>query len=116
MIAWVSFHADSGQTMIIGTKRALIDTIQQTGDQWFIIFRHAELVGWIICWKQSVEETVEFAPAYETDITDLYGLIRIPWIWLPQELFAEDVVMGHLGPRGSRKNPVWEEVRDVVEV
>jgi hypothetical protein len=79
MIARVSFHADPGRTINIKTKRALIDMIQQTGDQEFMIFRHAELVGCIICWKQSVEETVELASAYETD---LYGSIGIPWIWL----------------------------------
>lgn len=74
--------------MIIGTKRALIDTVQQSRDQWFIIFRHTELVGWIICWEQSVEETVEFAPAYETDITTYMGLSGFLGFGMPRAVCA----------------------------
>ena len=70
-----------------------------------MIFWHPELLGWIICWKQSVEKTMEIARAYETDIANLHGLIRFPWTWPPQgmsvrrildcELFAENLVVGH---------------------
>ena len=49
--------------------------IQQTGDKGSMIFWHTEHVGWIVCRKQSVEDTVEFGSAYDTDITDLYGHI-----------------------------------------
>jgi hypothetical protein len=88
--------------------------IQQIGDKGFMIFWHAELVGGIVCWQQGVEKAMEFPPAYETDIADLHGPIWVPWIWLPQcmserrilecKLVAKDVVVGHLGPQGSRKN------------
>jgi hypothetical protein len=48
-----------------------------------MIFWHAELVGWIIGWKQGVEKTMEVAPAYETDIANLHGPMRDPWTWPP---------------------------------
>jgi hypothetical protein len=102
MIAWVGSHTDPGRTIIIWTKRALVDMIGQTGDKGFMIFWHAELVGWIVCWQQSVKKTFEFAFAYETDVADLNGTI-----WLPQcmsecrildcKSFTKDVVVGHLG-------------------
>ena len=69
-------------------------------------------VGLIFCGKQGIEKTMEFATAYETDVTDLHGHIRVPWVWFPQsmsecrildcKLFAKDVVVGHLGPQGSK--------------
>jgi len=72
-----------------------------------MVFWHAELVGWIICREQSVEKTVEFASSYETNVTDLYGSIRVPWVRLPQcmterwilgcKLIAKGVVVVHLG-------------------
>jgi hypothetical protein len=113
MVACVSFHPDPSRTIIIRTKRALVDMIQQTRDKGFMIFRHAELVGWIVRWKQGVEKTMEFASAYETDVTDLHGPIWIFWVRLPQgmtecrildcKLFSKDVVvsLGHLEPQGS---------------
>jgi hypothetical protein len=59
--------------------------IQQGRDEGFIMFWYAELlVRWIVCWKQGVEKTMEFASAYETDIPDLHGPIWFPWAWLPQ--------------------------------
>ena len=53
MIAWIGFHANPGRTVIIGTKRAIVDMIQHVGDKGFVMFWHAELlVGWMVCWKQ----------------------------------------------------------------
>ena len=80
--------------------------IRQVGDEGFMIFWHTELLmGWIVCRKQSVEKPIKFASAYETDVANLHGLIRISWTWSPQgmsvcripdrKLFAEDVVVGH---------------------
>ena len=70
-----------------------------------MIFRYSKLVGWMICWKQGVEKTMEFALAYETDVANLHGPIWVPWIRPPQgmsvrrildgKLFAEDVIVGH---------------------
>jgi hypothetical protein len=111
MIAWITLHADPGRTVVIATKTALGEmTIRQGGDKWFMIFWHAELVGWIICWKQGVEKTMEFASAYETDVADFHGRIWCPWTWLPQgmsvrrmfdgKLFAEDVVVSHRDHKG----------------
>ena len=82
-----------------------------------MIFWHASLVGWMVCRKQGVEKTVEFASAYETDVADLHGPIWSLWSWLPQgmsirrildgKLFAEDVVVCHressLTPVGARR-------------
>jgi hypothetical protein len=80
--------------------------IQQTWDKGFMIFWHASLVGWIVCWQQGIEKTVESAFANETDVADLHGPIRVPWFRLPQcmserrildcKLFTKDVVVGHL--------------------
>jgi hypothetical protein len=79
-----------------------------------MIFWHAELVRWVVCWQQGVEKTVEFACTYETDVADLHWPIWVPWVRLPQcmserrildcELFAKDVVVGHLKPQESKKN------------
>ena len=41
-----------------------------------MIFWHAALVGWIVCWKQGVEKTMKFASAYGTNVANLYKLIR----------------------------------------
>jgi hypothetical protein len=78
-----------------------------------MIFWHASLVGWIVCWKQGIEKTMKFAPAYETNVADLHGPIWCLWTWLPQgmsvrrildgKLFAEDVVVGHRVLQKSRK-------------
>ena len=79
--------------------------IQQIGDEGFMILRYPEPVGWIVCWKQGIEETMEFASAYETNIANLHGSIGIPRTRPPQgmsvrrildgKLLAEDVVVGH---------------------
>ena len=108
----IGLHADPGRTIIIGTKRALVDMIQQAGDKWFMVFWHTELVGWIVCWQQGVEKTVEFASAYETNVTELHGPIRVPRVRLPQgmpkrrildcKLIPKDVEVGHLG--ATKKN------------
>ena len=109
MIAWVKIHADSGRTIMIATQRARVEMIRHGGDKRFIIFWHAELVGWMICWKQGIEETVEFASTYETNVADLYRPIWSPRTWFPEgmsvrrildgKLFAKDVVVGHRGPQ-----------------
>jgi hypothetical protein len=62
-------------------------------------------VGLIFCGTQSIEKTMEFAIAYETDIAYFYGPIRFPWAWLPErmsvrrifdcKLLAKNVVVGH---------------------
>jgi len=48
MKAWVRLHADPGRTIMIASKRTSVKMIRHVGDEWFIIFWHAELVGWII--------------------------------------------------------------------
>ena len=105
MIAWISFNLDSGRTVVIATKRNCGDMNRHGGDEGFMIFWHAELLGWIICRKQGTEKKVESALAYETDVPDLHGPIWISWTWFPQgisvrrildcKLFAEDLVIGH---------------------
>ena len=79
--------------------------IKQGGDEGLIIFWHSSLMRRIIGWEQGVEKTMEFASAYETNIANLHGPIRVPRTWPPQgmsvrrildgELLAEDVVVGH---------------------
>jgi hypothetical protein len=66
---------------------------------------HAEILGRIVCGKQSIEKTVEFAHAYETDVAYLHGSIWNIWTRVPQgmsvrgipdsQLFAKDIVVGH---------------------
>jgi hypothetical protein len=87
--------------------------IRQVGDEWFMIFWHAALVGWVVFWKQGVEKTAEFAFAYETNVANLHRLIRVPWTWLPQsmsvqrifdgKLFPENIAIGHRGAQESRR-------------
>jgi hypothetical protein len=74
-MAWVRFHADSGRTVIILTKKTRVEMIRQVGDERFIMFWHASLVGGIVGRKQGVEKTMEFASAYEADIANLHGPI-----------------------------------------
>ena len=113
IIAWVRFHADPGRTIMIAIKRTTVKMIRQVGDEWFMIFWHAALVGWVVCWKQGVEETMEFASAYKTNVADLHRLIRDPWTWLPQgmsvqrifdgKLLAENIAVGHGGSQEPRR-------------
>jgi hypothetical protein len=113
MIAWVSFHADPGRTIMIASTRTYVKVIRQVGGERFMIFRHAVLVGWIVFRKQGVEKTVESASAYETNVANLHGLIRVPWTWLPQsmsvqrifdgKLFAKDIAVRHRGSQESRR-------------
>ena len=108
-MAWPSFHADSGRTVIIGTTSSLDNVLQQAGHKGFMIFWHAELVGLIVRRQQGIEKSVEFTFAYEADVADLHGPIRIPWGRVPQcmterrildcKLFAKDVVVSHLWPQ-----------------
>ncbi len=113
MIAWVRLHVDPGRTIMIASKRTSVKMIRQVGDEGLMVFWHAALVGWIVCWKQGVEKTMEFASAYETNVADLHRLIRVPWTRLPQgmsiqgildgKLFAEDVAVGHQRSQKSRR-------------
>jgi hypothetical protein len=83
-------------------------------------FWHAELVGWMVCWKEGVEKTMEIASAYETDIAYLNGPIRVPWTRPPQgmsirrildcKLFAKDVVVGHQDHNSQRRLSALVEV------
>ena len=82
-----------------------MEMIRQVGNEWLMIFWHASVMGWVICWKQGIEKTMEIASAYKTDITNLHGPLGVPWTWAPQgmsvrrildcKLFAEDLVVGH---------------------
>ena len=106
MKAWVRLHADPSRTIMIASKGTFVKMIRH-GDEWFIIFWHPELVGWIIFSKQGVEKTTKFAFAYEPNVADLHRLIRVPWTWLPQsmsvqrifdgKLFAKNIAVGHWG-------------------
>ena len=85
MIACVGFHTNPRGTIIIGTERAIVDMIQHVGDEGFVILWHAKLlVGWMVCWMQGVEKTIEFASAYETNIANMHGPVRVPWTRHPQ--------------------------------
>jgi hypothetical protein len=94
---------------MIGIKRIPVEVIRPGGDEGFMIFWHT-LVGWIVCWKQSVKKTMEFASAYETDIANMHGYIWVPWTWRPQgmsvrrildcKLFAEDIIVSHRDRKG----------------
>ena len=115
MIAWVRHNVDPGRTIMIASKRTFVKMIRQVGDEWFMIFWHATLMGWIVCWKQGVEKTMEFAIANETNVANLHRLIRVPWTWLPQsmsvqrifdgKLFAKNIAVGHWGSEESTQCP-----------
>ena len=117
MIARVSLHADPGRTIMIATKRTWLKMIRQFEDEWLMIFWHAELVGWIVCWKQGIENTTKIAFAYETNVANLHRHIRVPWTWLPQsmtirgiidsKLFAKNIAVGHRGSQESRRTTPW---------
>ena len=115
MIAWVRLHFDPCRTVMIATKRFSVEMFGKGGYEGFMIFWYAELVGWIVCWKQDVEKRIKSALAYETDVADLHRPIWFSWIWLPQcvsvrrmldgKLLAVDVVFGH---RDSKdKENLW---------
>jgi len=57
--------------------------IRQFRDKWFIIFWYTESVGWMICGKESIEETMESAFADETNIANLHGVMWSHWVGLP---------------------------------
>ena len=110
MIVCVRLHVDPARTVMIGHKRApRIEMIQQSRDKGFVVFWHAEHVGWVILWKKSAEQTIEFACSYKSDIADLNRPIWVPWTWLPQcvsvrrifygKPFAEDIVLCHRRPQ-----------------
>ena len=54
---------------------------------------------------QSIEQTVKVASANEADVTDFYGIVQSPWIWIPYgmsmvrvpkaKLFTENVTVTH---------------------
>lgn len=121
----VRLYADPGGTVIISIDRIRVEMmIQQVGNERFMIFWHAELVGWIVCWKQGVEKTMEIAVAYKADIANSHGPIRVSWTWPPQGMsvrrvldcksFAEDVVVGggHRNRKGKEKKTLntWNEI------
>ena len=111
-MTWVRLHADPGRTIMIASKRTFDSMIGQLGDEWFMIFWHTTLVGWIVRWKQGVEKATKFAFAYEPNVADLHRLIWVPWTWLPQsmsvrrifngKLFAKNIAVGHRGSQESR--------------
>jgi len=45
IMASVRLHADLARTIMIASKRTFVKMIRQFGDEWFMIFWHAELVG-----------------------------------------------------------------------
>ena len=107
---------DPGRTVMVATKRTLADmTIFQIWDKSFIILWHAKVLGFIVCGKEGVEKAVEFAHAYETDVADFHGPIRVIWTWVPQgmsvgripdsKLFSKDVVVSHWNMQRSRETP-----------
>jgi hypothetical protein len=118
MISWVRLYTDPGRTVIIAIKRILVEMIRQFGDEGLMMFRDAELVRWMVCWKQGIEETMEVASTYETDIANLHGPFWIPRSWPPQgmsirrildcKLFAEDVEVCHRDRKsqGNLSKPV----------
>jgi hypothetical protein len=119
MEVWFRHHADSGRTVMVGTKRTVVDMIRKIGEKLFVILWH---VGLSFCGTQSIEKTVKSATAYKTDIANFHRPVRFPWAWLPQsmsirrildcKLFAKNVVVGHWGLQGSKNlsTPVRERV------
>jgi len=80
-------------------------------------------VGWVICRKQSVEETKKSAEAHKTNVADFHGAILSLRSWVPQsmsergvcngKLITVDIIMSHwegagggvLGARGKGREP-----------
>jgi hypothetical protein len=106
-------HADPRRAVIVTTERTPIDMIWQVRYKWFMVLWNTELLRGIVCREQGIEETVEFASTYETDVADFHRHIWSPWTWLPQgmselgvldcQLFAKYVVVGHCWMQGSNK-------------
>jgi hypothetical protein len=113
MIAWIRLYGDPGRTVMFALKRIRVVITRPGGDEGFMTIWRAEVVGRMVLWKQGVEKTMEFASAYETDIANLYGLIRVPRTWRPHgmpmrgipdgKLFAEDIVVGHRDRKGQKR-------------
>jgi hypothetical protein len=94
---------------------ANVDMLRWVGDEGHMVLWHTEpAMGWMVCWEQSIEKTVEFAFAYVTDVANLNRAIQPPRAWFPQsmtirgilnrKLFAEYVIVGHTD-QGITMNP-----------
>jgi len=77
---------DSGRTVVAGTECAADNIVGQTRDKRLIMLWYTNLVGRMVRRKESIEETVESAFAYETDVTNFYGTIQSRWPRLPQSM------------------------------
>ena len=116
------FYADPGRTIMIYSTRTSDKMIRRLGDEFFMTFWHAVLMGFIVFRKQGVEKSMEFASAYETNVANLHMLLRVPWTRLPQcmsvrrifdgKLFAENIALVHRGSQESRRitQRPWGEV------
>ena len=69
-----------------GTEHAADDMIGQFGDEWFMMFWYAGLVGWMIRRKESIEKAVESAFTYETDVANLNRAMLPRWPGIPQSM------------------------------
>jgi hypothetical protein len=79
--------------------------VRKTRDKWLVVFWYTELVGRMVRGKESIEKAVESAPAYETDVANLHGEIRLRRTGIPKgtpthrvidcKLCTEDIVVGH---------------------
>jgi hypothetical protein len=50
-----SYHVDPSRIVMARTERSIDNMIGQFGDKWFMIFWYAELVGWMVRGKKSIE-------------------------------------------------------------
>ena len=51
-----------------------------------MVFWYAELVGWMVRGKKGIEESVESAFTYETDVANLDWAMQPRWTGLPQSM------------------------------
>jgi len=61
--------------VVIRLDGANVDMFRWGEGKRLMILWYAELLGWVVCRKQSIEKTVEFASAYIAYVADLHGTI-----------------------------------------
>jgi len=45
------------------------------GEGLVMLWHTESAMGWMVCWKQSIEETVEFAFTHVTDVAHFYRAV-----------------------------------------
>jgi hypothetical protein len=69
---------------MVGLEYASVDMIRDVGNKWLmVLWEWGFMMGWVVCGKQRVEKTVEFALTYVTDVADRHTAVNTIRTGLP---------------------------------